>query len=331
MVPGFQEFLLPVLKFMGDGKEHLRDEISERVPKDYFSFTPDEMQEKTKNGNKIKVFDRVEWSITYLKQSGLLSRTRRSHYIITESGLALLKSDIKEITSKFLYNNYAAFRDFQNRTRNSSSGTQPTISTAAEDTPSYREQSKAFSDYQNFAKIIDNLRSFGAEPSEDQLNKLEELKHSALIDSISSCSLNFDNRDFLLLNDRVNILFSVTRDGYSAKIVPDNIATQIEGTEIVSKEDYLEESNKRKRRPNWNFYNLGLIDGDIIEYVPDPTQKATVTSKKGVEYDGEVFESLDLLTRFISDSDKRQDCTTLWSFEGESLAEIYNNTFPKSE
>ena len=138
MVPGFQEFLLPVLKFMGDGKEHLRDEISERVPKDYFSFTPDEMQEKTKNGNKIKVFDRVEWSITYLKQSALLSRTRRSHYIITESGLALLKSDIKEITSKFLYNNYAAFRDFQNRTRNSTSGTQPNIRTAYKNTPSYR-------------------------------------------------------------------------------------------------------------------------------------------------------------------------------------------------
>lgn len=331
MVPGFQEFLLPVLKFMGDGKEHSRDEISERVPQNYFSFTPEEMKEKTKNGNKIKVFDRVEWSITYLKQSGLLSRPRRSHYIITESGLALLKSDIKEITSKFLYNNYAAFRDFQNRTRNSGGGVERTTSTAAEDTPSYREQSKALSDYQNFAKIIDNLRSFGAEPSEDQLDKLEELKHTALLDSISSCSLNFDNRDFLSLNDRVHILFSITRDGYSAKIIPDNIATQIEGTEIVFKGNCSEESNKRKRRPNWNFYNLGLIDGDIIEYTPDPTQKATVASKKGVEYDGEVFESLDLLTRFIGDSDKRQDCTTLWSFEGESLAEIYNNTFPKSE
>ena len=40
MVPGFQDFLLPVLKFMGDGKEHSRDEISERVPMEYFSFTP---------------------------------------------------------------------------------------------------------------------------------------------------------------------------------------------------------------------------------------------------------------------------------------------------
>lgn len=316
---------------MGDGKEHSRDEISERVPNEYFSFTPEEMKEKTKNGNKIKVYDRVEWSITYLKQSGLLSRPRRSHYIITESGLTLLKSDIKEITSKFLYNNYAAFRDFQNRTRNSGSGTQPTTSTAAEDIPSYREPSKALSDYQNFAKIIDNLKSFGAEPSEDQLNKLEELKHTAFLDSISSCSLNFDNRDFLSLNDRVNILFSITRDGYSAKIIPDNIASELEGVEIDFKEDSAEDANKRKRRPNWNFYNLGLIDGDVIEYIPDPTQKAIVASKKRVEYDGETFESLDALTRFISDTDKRQDYISLWSFEGESLAEIYNNTFPKSE
>lgn len=331
MVPGFQEFLLPVLKFMGDGKEHSRDEISERVPKDYFSFTPEEMKEKTKNGNKIKVFDRVEWSITYLKQSGLLSRPRRSHYIITESGLALLKSDIKEITSKFLYNNYAAFRDFQNRTRNSVGVAQPTTSTVTEDTPSYRELSKALSDYQNFAKIIDNLRSFGAEPSKDQLDKLEELKHTALLDSISSCSLNFDNRDFLSLNDRVNILFTVTRDGYSAKIIPDNIASEIEGIVVDFKGDCSEDTNKRKRRPNWNFYNLGLIDGDVIEYIPDPTQKAIVVSKKGVEYDGETFESLEALTRFISDTDKRQDYISLWSFEGDSLTELYNNTFPKTE
>lgn len=316
---------------MGDGKEHSRDEISERVPKDYFSFTPEEMKEKTKNGNKIKVFDRVEWSITYLKQSGLLSRPRRSHYIITESGLALLKSDIKEITSKFLYNNYAAFRDFQNRTRNSGGGTQPTTSTVAEDTSSYREQSKALSDYQKFAKIIDNLRSFGAEPSEDQLDKLEELKHTALLDSISSCSLNFDNRDFLSLNDRVHILFSVTRDGYSAKIIPDNIASEIEGVEIDFRGDRDEDSNKRKRRPNWNFYNIGLIDGDIIEYIPDPTQKAIVTSKKSVEYEGEIFESLDSLTRFISDTDKRLDSTVLWSFEGDSLAKLYNINFPRLE
>lgn len=331
MVPGFQDFLLPVLKFMGDGKEHSRDEISERVPMEYFSFTPEEMKEKTKNGNKIKVFDRVEWSITYLKQSGLLKRPRRSHYIITESGLALLKTDIKEITSKFLYNNYAAFRDFQNRTRNSGGASQSSSSSVAEPPSTYGEMSKALMDYQNFAKIIDNLRSYGAEPSGDQLTKLEELKHIALLDSLSSCSLSFESRDFLSLTDSLNILFTITRDGYTAKIVPKNLANQIEGTEITLKEGSSDESNKRKRRPNWNFYNLGLIDGDIIEYIPDPTQKATVTSKKGVEYDGEEFESLDSLSRFISDSDKRQDCTALWSFEGESLAELYNNTFPKSE
>ena len=57
MVPGFQDFLLPVLKFMGDGKEHSRDEISERVPMEYFSFTPEEMKEKTKNGNKLYIVD----------------------------------------------------------------------------------------------------------------------------------------------------------------------------------------------------------------------------------------------------------------------------------
>ena len=97
------------------------------------------------------------------------------------------------------------------------------------------------------------------------------------------------------------------------------------------KGDCSEDTNKRKRRPNWNFYNLGLIDGDVIEYIPDPTQKAIVVSKKGVEYDGETFESLEALTRFISDTDKRQDYISLWSFEGDSLTELYNNTFPKTE
>lgn len=331
MVPGFQEFLLPVLKFMGDGKEHSRDEISERVPIDFFSFTPEEMKEKTKNGNKIKVLDRVEWCITYLKQSGLLNRPRRSHYIITASGLELLGTDIKEITSKFLYNNYASFRDFQNRTRQSGGNLTASISSVAEGRHICGDQSKSLSDYQKFAKIIDNLKAFGAEPSEDQLAKLEELKHAAILDSLSSCALSFENRDFLSLNDSINILFNITRDGYTAKIISNNEAAQIQGIEIKFKDDNSDESNKRKRRPNWNFYNLGLIDGDIIEYIPDPTQKARVSSKKGVEYEGEIFDSLESLTRFISDSDKRQDCTRLWRFEGESLDDIYNYTFSKSE
>lgn len=331
MIPGFQEFLLPVLKFMGDCKEHSRDEISERVPRDYFSFTPEEMKEKTRNGNKIKVFDRVEWSITYLKQSGLLHRPRRSQYIITDSGIALLKTDIKDITSKFLYNNYKAFRDFQNRTRNSSGRAQLPASTAVGNAPSYKEKSKALSDYHKFAETIDNLRTFGAKPSDDQLTKLEELRQKVLFDSISSCTLSFENNDFLSINDMVNILFTITHDGYTVKVISNSIANQIEGTEIALNINISKDSNKRKRRPNWNFYNLGLIDGDTIEYIPDPSQKATVTSKKGVEYEGELFESLEALTRFISDKNKRQDSTTLWNFEGESLADIYNNTFPKSK
>lgn len=331
MIPGFQEFLLPVLKFMGDGKEHSRDEISERVPTNYFSFTPEEMREKTKNGNKIKVFDRIEWSITYLKQAGLLNRPRRSHYIITPPGMNLLQTDIKEITSKFLYQNYASFRDFQNRTRNSSRGSVPSPYSVAVDPPKYREKSQSLANYQNFAKVINTLKSFGAEPSEEQLVRLEELKRLALIDSISSCSLSFENNEFFSINDKINILFTITREGYTAKIISDNIANNIQGTEIDFKNGNSDDPSKRKRRPNWNFYNLGLIDGDIIEYIPDPNQKATVTSKKGVEYDGEIFESLESLTRFISDTYKRQDTTTLWSFEGESLAEIYNNTFPKTE
>lgn len=287
------------------------------------------MKEKTKNGNKIKVFDRVEWSITYLKQAGLINRTRRSHYIIAEPGNALLETGISEITSRYLYNNYQSFRDFQNRTR--SGGKSLPTSTPNISTVTHNNGSATLKEYKKLLSIIEQSRQIGIEPSSDYFERLAELENKLQYETIAKC----DFSSFAALRSSISqpISFIISIDplsGVSCKVVSTNSVKDIAGQEVVVETNGGKtDKPRRKRRPNWDFYNIGLIDGDIIEYLPDPTQRATVISAKGVTYEDEEFSSLESLTQFLKDSDNGLDALKLWNFDGKRLIDLYDEIFPK--
>ena len=93
--------MLPLLKILGDQKEHLIktcvDELSS-----VFSLT-DEEKNLTYPTKRVRIFyDRLQWSITYLKSAGLLSRTRRGFIQITNRGLSVLEKNPSQINNKYL-------------------------------------------------------------------------------------------------------------------------------------------------------------------------------------------------------------------------------------
>jgi hypothetical protein len=49
-IPDFQSLMLPVLRFVSDGKDHSTAEMRERIAGD-LKLTPDELAEKLKSGN----------------------------------------------------------------------------------------------------------------------------------------------------------------------------------------------------------------------------------------------------------------------------------------
>lgn len=110
-IPGFQDIMLPLLKFAVDGKEHsIRDAI-EGLAVDPFKLTDDERKELLPSGTQPIFDNRVGWTKTYLKKAGLLESKRRAYFNITEEGLRVLSQNPFRIDVKFL-NQYPEFVDF---------------------------------------------------------------------------------------------------------------------------------------------------------------------------------------------------------------------------
>jgi len=103
--------MLPLMQYAGDGQEHsLRETIDALA--DVFRLTPDQRKELLPIGQQ-EVFDnRVVWARTYLTKAGLLEKTRRSHYAISERGRQVLAQSPDRIDVKFL-KQFEEFRQFQ--------------------------------------------------------------------------------------------------------------------------------------------------------------------------------------------------------------------------
>ena len=110
-IPDYQSVMLPLLRYAGDGQEHSLRETIDALADD-FGLTPDERKELLPSGQQ-QVFDnRVGWARTYLTKAGLLQKTRRSHYEISERGRKVLASNPDRIDVKFL-DRFEEFREFR--------------------------------------------------------------------------------------------------------------------------------------------------------------------------------------------------------------------------
>lgn len=116
MIPAFDMFILPMLRLFEDcNVRNVHDAIRECSVK--MGLAEEDWQEMTRQGSRPKVVDRGYWSLTYLKQAGLLDLVKRSHYQITVSGLELLENPPSVITRDYLYQNFQPFREFFLRKR----------------------------------------------------------------------------------------------------------------------------------------------------------------------------------------------------------------------
>lgn len=110
-IPDYQGIMLPLLKYVGDQKEHsLRESIEALADK--FKLSDNERKELLSSGPQAVFDNRVGWARTYLKKAGLLETTRRAFFKITDTGLELLKQNPKEINVKFLRQNYPEIIEF---------------------------------------------------------------------------------------------------------------------------------------------------------------------------------------------------------------------------
>jgi restriction system protein len=110
-IPDFQKIMLPLLKFAGDNKEHSTQSSYDYIS-NFFSLTDSEKKELLPSGTQTTIENRVGWAKAYLTKAGLLEKTRRSYFKISDIGLKVLEENPKEINIHYL-EKYPEFVDFR--------------------------------------------------------------------------------------------------------------------------------------------------------------------------------------------------------------------------
>src|SRR6266705_3259088 len=115
-VPDYQSIMLPLLKIAGDGNEHSKNEVIERLAQQ-FGLSEIERNELLPSGVQRKFDNRVSWARTYLQKALLLSSPGRSKFRITERGMKVLKENLPHINVKYLkqFPEFVAFHTHADR------------------------------------------------------------------------------------------------------------------------------------------------------------------------------------------------------------------------
>lgn len=100
-IPTYETIMLPLLKILGDKKEHLLSEVIEEIS-ETFRLTEKEKKELLPSGTEPIIRNRVRWARLYLERAGLLESVRRGSYRITEKGLRVLQEAPSKIDVKYL-------------------------------------------------------------------------------------------------------------------------------------------------------------------------------------------------------------------------------------
>ena len=122
-IPDYQSIMLPILKFIGDGKERSLRETIESLAQQ-FGLSEEERKELLPSGRQATFDNRVGWARTYMKKAGLLDYTGKGLFCITERGKEVLSQNPTEINAKFL-KQFPEFVEFQKVKKPDEGGSTP--------------------------------------------------------------------------------------------------------------------------------------------------------------------------------------------------------------
>lgn len=100
-VPGYQEFMLPLLRVAGDGQEHKVSEAMEVLARD-MGVSAEDQNIMLPSGTQTRYSNRVSWAVTYLTKSLLLEKSGRGRFRIAPRGAEVLRNNPARIDDGFL-------------------------------------------------------------------------------------------------------------------------------------------------------------------------------------------------------------------------------------
>ncbi len=114
MIPDYQTLMRPVLECAAEHEVRIGDVVDTLAAK--LGLTADERVELLPSGKQSRFANRVHWAKSYLKQAGLVTATKRGHFIITDRGKAALAEAGATIDNAYL-EKFTDFKEFQERTK----------------------------------------------------------------------------------------------------------------------------------------------------------------------------------------------------------------------
>lgn len=111
MIPSYEDLMLPLLKFLADGKVHSVAEAEEHLA-NVFGLTDEEQMEKVPSGSTTLFKNRVAWARTYLVKAGLIRSPNRGYVVITPRGWEVYWMNLPRIDWRFLMR-YPEFMEFK--------------------------------------------------------------------------------------------------------------------------------------------------------------------------------------------------------------------------
>jgi len=119
-VPGYQDFMLPLLKFAAHGQEfNISDAMGSLAAE--MGISEEDKQLLLPSGTRTQYYNRVAWALMYLRKSLLLERTARGRFQIAPRGADVLKANVARIDNSFL-SRFPEFQEFKNPRTNTASG-----------------------------------------------------------------------------------------------------------------------------------------------------------------------------------------------------------------
>lgn len=112
-IPGYQDFMSPLLKIAADGEEHTvadaMDTLAEQV-----QLSESDRDELLPSGTQTRFYNRVTWALTYLSKSLLIQKTGRGRFRIADRGRTVLARVPARIDNAFL-EQFAEYKLFKSK------------------------------------------------------------------------------------------------------------------------------------------------------------------------------------------------------------------------
>src|SRR5512133_2666787 len=100
-IPDFQSLMLPIMKIAADGAEHRGHELRQRIGEE-LGLTEQERKELLPSGAQPVFTNRLAWARSHLTMAGLLEKTGKGRFRITQRGKDALSSNPAKINLRFL-------------------------------------------------------------------------------------------------------------------------------------------------------------------------------------------------------------------------------------